>query len=194
MTFSPLAIIMNTRSFPPILATDRLRLRPLTERDTAAQFAVFSDPAVARYWSGEPWTDIAQAEEEIAHALAGYRDRTSLRLAVELAATGEMIGNVNLLHFFEQNRRCEIRYALASAHWGHGYGAEALAAALDYGFSELDLNRVEADIDPRNAASARVLERLGFRKEGYMSERWIVHGEMADTVFYGLLKRYWQER
>jgi RimJ/RimL family protein N-acetyltransferase len=61
---------------------------------------------------------------------------------------------------------------------------------LDYGFKALDLNRVEADIDPRNTASARVLEKLGFRQEGYMPERWIVQGEPADTVYYGLLRRY----
>jgi ribosomal-protein-alanine N-acetyltransferase len=56
------------------------------------------------------------------------------------------------------------------------------------------MNRIEADIDPRNDASARLLERLGFRKEGTMPERWFVHGEFADTAFYGLLKRYWDQR
>jgi RimJ/RimL family protein N-acetyltransferase len=83
---------------------------------------------------------------------------------------------------------------LGSAHWGCGYAAEALDAVLGYGFRELGLNRVEADIDPRNAASARVLERVGFCKEGFMPERWIVNGEAADTAFYGLLKRQWDAR
>ena len=179
---------------PTVLTTERLRLRWLTEADTAAQFAIFSDPEVMRYWSSEPWTDMAQAQDSIAQALEGYADGSWLRFGVELAATGEMIGNISLHGFFERNRRCEVGYALASAHWGRGYLGEALAAALDYGFRELDLNRVEADIDPRNAASARVLERLGFRQEGYMPERWIVHGEKADTVFYGLLRSYWVER
>jgi RimJ/RimL family protein N-acetyltransferase len=178
----------------PIITTERLRLRPFSADDTAAKFAIFSDPQVARYWSSEPWTDIAQAQAAIADALAAYRDGSELRLAIELRATGKVFGHVNLHHFFKQNRRCEIGYALASTHWGHGYATEALEAALDYGFRELDLNRVEADIDPANLASARLLERLGFRKEGYMQERWFVHGEMADTVFYGLLKRYWEAR
>jgi RimJ/RimL family protein N-acetyltransferase len=87
-------------------------------------------------------------------------------------------------------RRCEIGYALASKHWGQGYATEALEALLDHGFRALGLNRVEADIDPHNVGSARVLEKLGFRQEGYMPERWIVHGEPADTAFYGLLRRY----
>ena len=64
---------------------------------------------------------------------------------------------------FEQNRRCEIGYALASRHWGEGYATEALRAAIRHGFDALNLNRIEADIDPRNIGSARVLEKLGFR-------------------------------
>jgi ribosomal-protein-alanine N-acetyltransferase len=66
---------------------------------------------------------------------------------------------------------------------------EALQALLDFGFGELDLNRIEADIDPRNSASARTLERLGFTKEGYLRERWIVGEEVSDTALYGLLRR-----
>lgn len=178
----------------PILTTDRLTLRPLTPDDAADLYAVFSDPTVVRYWSTDPWTSMASAETAIGHALEAYRDGSDVRFGVELAESGVLIGTVNLHHFFGQNRRCEIGYALGSAWWGKGYATEGLSAALDYGFHELRLNRVEADIDPRNDASATVLERLGFRKEGYMPERWFVHGQMADTVNYGLLKRYWDER
>jgi ribosomal-protein-alanine N-acetyltransferase len=182
-------------SYPtPILTTNRLTLRPLTMADAGDLFAVFSDPAVVRYWSAEPWTSVSFAEDAIERALDSYREGTEVRFGIELADTGRLIGTVNLHHVFPQNRRCEIGYALASPYWGKGYATEALAAALDYGFHELRLNRVEADIDPRNAASGAVLERLGFRKEGYMPERWFVHGEMADTVNYGLLRSYWDAR
>ena len=71
---------------------------------------------------------------------------------------------------------------------------EALHSLLDYGFGQLNLNRVEADIDPRNEASAKTLERLGFVKEGYLRERWIVGNEVSDTVLYGLLQREWRNR
>lgn len=182
-------------SYPtPILTTERLTLRPMTMDDAADLFAVFSDPAVVRYWSAEPWTSIAFAESAIARALDGYRDASEVRFGIELAETGALIGTVNLHHFFPQNRRCELGYALGSPYWGKGYATEALEVALDYGFHELRLNRVEADIDPRNGASAAVLARLGFRKEGYMPERWFVHGQMADTVNYGLLRSYWDAR
>lgn len=178
----------------PILTTDRLTLRPFTLDDAPDLLAVFSDPAVMHYWSSEPWTSVRDAEAMIEQALAGYREQSEVRFGIELAATGQLIGALNLHRFFPKNRRCEIGYALGSAHWGKGYASEALATGIDYAFHELRLNRIEADIDPRNTASGTLLERLGFRKEGYMPERWFVHGEMADTVNYGLLRRYWDER
>jgi len=173
------------------LFTPRLKLRWMDERDTAAHYAVFSDPLVTRYWSSEPWTGMEQAAEAIARIRAACADGSEARFGIELLATGELIGNVGLHHFFAASRRCELGYAIGSAHWGRGYVSEALEAVVRHGFEALDLNRIEADIDPRNGASARVLEKLGFRKEGYMPERWIVHGEPADTVNYGLLRSYW---
>ncbi len=176
------------------LTTERLSLRWLTLDDAEAQFALFSDPEVMRYWSSAPWTDIAQAKAAIAQVLAEYRDNTSLRFAITLRSTGDMIGNIRLYDFVDQNRRCDIGYALTQPHWGKGYLAEAMAAVLDYAFAELDLIRIEADIDPRNDASARLLERMAFQREGMMRERWIVNGEICDTAFYGLLKREWESR
>jgi RimJ/RimL family protein N-acetyltransferase len=176
---------------PAVLATPRLRLRWIAEEDAEAQYAIFSDHEVVRFWSGGAWTSLEQSHEAIARALAGYRDGSSLRFAVELNESPGLIGCVTLHKLDEQSRRCEIGYAIARVHWGQGYATEAVRAALQYGFASLGLNRVEADIDPRNAASRRTLERLGFRKEGFMPERWIVDGVPADTAFYGLLKRYW---
>jgi [ribosomal protein S5]-alanine N-acetyltransferase len=176
------------------LTTERLTLRWLTPDDAPEQFALFSDPAVTRYWSTPAWTDIAQARAFIEQALADCASGTGVRFAITLRASGANIGNIKLYDFFHQNRRCDIGYALLPAHWGKGYLGEAMAATLAYAFGELNMNRIEADIDPRNDASAKTLERMGFQKEGYMRERWIVNGEVCDTAFYGLLKRDWDAR
>jgi RimJ/RimL family protein N-acetyltransferase len=176
------------------LATERLLLRPLAGPDAEALFAVFSDPEVMRYWSSGPWTGMEQADQYIASAAQGIASGDMLRLGVEVAATGQMVGQAALHHFDAQNRRCEVGYALGRAHWGKGYLAEALAAMLEHGFAQLGLNRVEADVDPRNPASAKALVRLGFRHEGLLRERWIVAGEICDTAFYGLLKSDWEAR
>lgn len=181
-------------TLPDVLSTRRLVLRPFHRDDATALFGIFSDQQVVRFWSAGAWTEIGQAERMIEEAMLAYREGGLSRYAITLRATGELIGICNLRGFFEQNRRCELGYALGSAYWGRGYAGEALEALLGHAFEALGMNRIEADIDPRNDASARLLERLGFRQEGFMPERWIVDGEKADTAFYGLLKRYWDER
>lgn len=177
-----------------VLRTARLTLRPLIAEDAGAVFATYSDPEVVRYWSGEPWTGIARAEDYIAGGARDIADGSAMRLGVVLTATGDWLGQVSLHHFDAQNRRCELGYALMRAHWGHGYIGEALDALLGFGFDALDLNRVEADIDPRNLPSRRAVERMGFKEEGLLRERWLVAGEVCDTVLYGLLRRDWLAR
>ena len=176
------------------LRTARLVLRPLRPDDAPALYALFSDPQVMRYWSGTPWTDIAKAHEMIASDAAAMRDGVHVRLGLTRADDGELIGNCTLFAFNAQCRRAEVGYSLLPTAWGRGYMHEALSALLDHGFGELALNRVEADIDPRNIASNRTLERLGFRQEGYLRERWIVADEVSDSLFYGLLQREWPAR
>jgi RimJ/RimL family protein N-acetyltransferase len=177
---------------PVTLTTDRLALRFFDEGDAAALYAIFSDPAVTRYWSSPAWADMEQAHDSIKEAMVAYADGSGLRLGIVLHATGELIGYINLYAIYHANRRCDIGYALAQAHWGKGYLAEAMQAMLEHAFGPMDLNRIEADIDPRNTASEKLLERMGFQKEGYMRERWIVNGEVCDTAFYGLLRSEWQ--
>lgn len=182
-------------TFTPVtLTTERLALRWMSAADAPALYAMFRDPEVTRYWSTPPWTDIAQAHAFIEQALADCASGIGVRFAITLRDTGEFIGSIKLYDFFDQNRRCDIGYALLQPHWGKGYLAETMTALLDYAFGALNLNRIEADIDPRNDASARLLERMAFQKEGYMRERWIVNGEICDTAFYGLLKRDWDAR
>jgi len=174
------------------LRTDRLVLRPLREADAPAIYAIRSDPTVMRYASSLPLTSSDQAAAFIAHETAGMAAGESLRLGLQRVEDDSLIGTCLLFRINQQCRRAEIGYELRSDAWGRGYMHEALVALVRLGFSELALNRIEADIDPRNAASARSLERLGFSKEGHLRQRWIVNGEVSDSAFYGLLLSDWQ--
>ena len=176
------------------LATPRLRLRWITAGDNAALFAIFSDPIAMRYWSAPPWHDMTQAEASVRQALSGYQNGDSVRFGITLAAAGELVGTCTLFDVDRGNRRAQLGYALARAHWGQGLMHEALAAVISYAFDELQLRRLEADIDPRNIASARALKRLGFLKEGYLRERWMVGGEVSDSALFGLLAGEWRRR
>jgi RimJ/RimL family protein N-acetyltransferase len=172
----------------------RLRLRRIEESDIDAMFAIYADPEVARYLSFPPMTARGEAEAYVGRIRAGYENGGSWQLAVERREDGALIGTCILFHFHEQSRRAEIGYTLGRPYWSQGYMREALVGLIDIAFGALDLNRLEADIDPRNESSARILERLGFRKEGHMPERWIVNGEVSDTAFFGLLRSDWMAR
>jgi [ribosomal protein S5]-alanine N-acetyltransferase len=178
------------------VTTARLTLRPLAEPDAADLFALFGDPAVMRYWSTPPWTDAAQALTMVAGDRAAHAARSDLRLGLLPHETQRVVGTLSLFRIDRSNRRAEIGYALSPAWQGRGLVHEALVALITLAFDaspgsalgDLALHRLEADIDPRNTPSARVLERLGFRQEGLLRERWQVGGEVSDSALYGLLR------
>ena len=177
-----------------VLPTARLVLRPLVPADAPAVYAMHADPVTLRYWSTTPWRDPALADELIARDQAAMAAGDCIRLGIERQADGRLIGLCTLFAFTLPSRRCEIGYLLHRDSWGQGFMHEALVTLLDYGFGVLDLHRVEADIDPRNAGSRRTLDRLGFVQEGLLRERWIVSGEVSDTALHGLLRRDWLAR
>jgi RimJ/RimL family protein N-acetyltransferase len=178
------------RSFTALaLSTPRLSLRPLQPADAAALFRIYADPDFMRYWSSAPWPGI-----ETAHALIAADQRElaaglHLRLGIFRNADDLLIGTCSLFKFDESNRRAEIGYGIAPECWRQGFMTEAVGALVRYAFNELKLHRLEADIDPRNTASARSLEKLGFVREGLLRERWLVAGEVSDSALYGLLSR-----
>ena len=179
---------------PIIISTETLTLRLLTEVDLPEVYNIFSHPEVMRYWSYPPWTNMAQAEQWLMNVQEGYRTRKDIQLGIERRMDDSLLGTCTLFQFHIASRRAEIGYALGRPFWGFGYMHQALQALLEYAFETMNLNRLEADIDPRNQASAKTLERLGFQKEGHLRERWIVNGEISDTDLYGLLRREWQVR
>ena len=114
-----------------------------------------------------------------------------MRLAIDLATDGTFLGWCGLSRWNPDFRSAALTYCLHEAAWGHGYATEAAGALLRWAFDTLDLNRVQAEADTRNAASARVLEKLGFVREGTLREDCVVNGEVSDSWVYGLLRREW---
>lgn len=172
----------------PIIESDRVRLRALRDEDAAALLALHGDAEVMRYWSTSPWSGIAQAH---AHLKRERRDLASggvLPWAIADSASDDLIGTLTLFRIDCDHRRAEIGYALLSARWGQGLASEASRCALNHAFTKLDLKRIEADTDPRNTSSRRMLERLGFLQEGTLRKRWYVNDEWCDTALYGLLR------
>lgn len=175
----------------PSIDAKRVRLRWITAADTDAFFAIYSNSEVMRYWSTPPLVDQAAAAALIEKIHADWQRRAILKWGIALRSDDQLIGSLTLFNLDFNHRRAEIGYALGRAYWGQGYMNEALNAVLAYAFESLGLHRIEADIDPRNTASIKTVERLGFKREGYLRERWQVNGEIQDAYFYGLLKQEW---
>ena len=178
----------------PTLGTDRLVLRALAPSDAPALFTIFGDSAVCRYWSRPALTDLHAATELQAEIARHFAARTLFQWGIAERATGAIVGTCTLAALSSEHRRAEVGFALAQAVWGRGYIAEALAALIGFAFDVLDLHRLEADVDPRNARSIRALERAGFTREGYLRERYFLHEELQDAIVYGLLRREWVGR
>ncbi|UTV29430.1 GNAT family N-acetyltransferase [Photobacterium atrarenae] len=173
------------------LQTERLVLRPLSLTDAAPLLAIFSDPEVMKYWDGAPWSSLTQATQFIENAAFDPNHPTHVVLGVYLKETRTLVGKCMLFNSHPKSRRAELGFGLAKSCWGQGLIGEAAAALLQYGFRTLNLNRIEAEIDPDNRGSARVLEKLGFRQEGYLPQRWIISGHVSDSALYGLLAEHW---
>jgi RimJ/RimL family protein N-acetyltransferase len=175
------------------LETERLLLRPYEERDYDALYAIQSDAEVVRYLYNEP-RDHDQVGELLARKIAGaeWRDVDDwLSAAVVLRESGEVVGDVALHWVSEEHRTGEIGFLFHPAHHGRGYATEASRAFLSLAFEDFALHRVIGRAEARNAASVRVLEKLGMRREAQLVENEWVKGEWQSEVVYALLEREW---
>lgn len=175
----------------PTISTERLRLRSLAPGDVPALAAIFGDPEVCRFWSHATLTDVAAAQalyDDIARCFAA---RSLFQWGIAERESDAVVGTCTLAALSSEHRRAELGFALVRASWGRGYIAEALPVLVGFAFETLDLHRLEADVDPRNRRSIRAIERLGFKREGHLRERYSVNGELQDAVLYGLLRHEW---
>ncbi|MBB6347527.1 RimJ/RimL family protein N-acetyltransferase [Nonomuraea muscovyensis] len=176
------------------LHTDRLLLRPFTPDDLPAVHAYESRPDVARYLYWEP-RDIDAVRtflDKKVTRTALHDEGDALDLAITLRDTGQVIGNGLLIWTSKEHRQGEIGYVLHPDHHGHGYAAEAGRTLLRLGFDELGLHRVVGRLDARNTASARVLEKLGMRREAHLVQNERVKGEWTDEIIYAILETEWK--
>jgi aminoglycoside 6'-N-acetyltransferase len=151
---------------------------------------------VARYQSWEaPYSPVKAAEfiEELKQTRPGQPGEW-YQVALALKATGEMIGDCAFHVLADDPLQAEIGFTLATPYQGQGYGSEAVTRLLAYLFNDLNLHRVRAFCDVENTASARLLERVGLRREGHFIENFWFKGRWASEYAYGILAREWQAK
>ncbi len=176
----------------PVLQTERLLLRRITQEDVHAVFQFRSDVEAQRYNEGAI-TRLEQASELIARLEEGYQNRTMVEWGVTLKGGDEtVIGLMGYANWSQQNRRAEIGYDLRRDYWGQGIASEALTTILAFGFGVMDLNRIHACTWVENVASVRLLERLGLRLEGVLRDEYWEADAFHDEAHYALLRREYE--
>jgi RimJ/RimL family protein N-acetyltransferase len=173
----------------------RLLLRDLTPADLPAVHAYGSDPEAVRYQAWGPNTpEDSRAFLRAVMDAAAAEPRANYTLAIELVDGGDIIGTVSLLLHDAVHGQGELGYFLNRAAWGNGYATEAAHLVLEFAFETLGLHRVYATVDPRNAASVRVLQKLGMTQEGHLRETMLLRDGWRDSLLFSLLDREWNER
>jgi ribosomal-protein-alanine N-acetyltransferase len=172
----------------PLLRTPRLLLRQLVVGDAPALFGVFSDPETMKHWSTPPHENVAETQAMLRGSAEGVGAGEFIEWGVTLEGDEEhVVGKIGHHRWQRMHQRSEVGYILRRDLWGRGLTSEALRAVLEFGWSRMHLHSVEAQLDPRNRRSVRVLEHVGFVKEGHLRENFVVAGRYCDTAIYSLL-------
>ena len=179
----------------PTLETDRLLLREILPADAPALFAIHGNAERMRWFGVDPVANLAGAERLVA-LFASWRTQANpgARWGIQLKGDERLLGTCGLFAGNRAWRKCTLGYELAAEAQGQGYMHEALLAVLDWGFANMELNRIEAQVHPENAASLRSIARLGFQQEGLLRELGFWRGQYHDMLQYSLLRKDWEAR
>jgi RimJ/RimL family protein N-acetyltransferase len=177
------------------LRTERLVLRQFRSEDLDPLLAFHADPEAVRYVPFPPRDRAAVATvlERKTTSTAFAAEGDLVELAVTLAGSGTLVGDVLLALRSVEHQTVEVGYIFAPAYGGQGYATEAVRALLNLAFGPLGARRVIARVDARNARSRALLERLGVRQEAHLVENEWFKGELTSEVDYGLLAREWPD-
>ena len=185
---------MTTLGFP--LETPRLFLRPFEDGDFEALYAIHSREDVTRFLDWEPPSrdDVRALLNRIKPMTALDPTGDALRLAALLREDRTLIGDFSLWRVTREHGEGEIGFVMHPDHHGHGYATEASLQVLKVGFELLELHRIVGRCDARNTASARLMERLGMRREAWFRQNEFLKGEWTDQLVYAILASEWADR
>lgn len=169
------------------IATARLQLRDLEERDIPQLFWLRSNDRVMQYIDVEKPATEADSALHYERLKSGPKNNTGISWAITLKEAGEMIGNIGLFNIQKEHYRTEIGYFLHPDYHRKGIMFEAITAVCDFAFSKMKIHSIEANVNPENIASRKLLEKIGFRQEAYFRENFYYNGNFLDSAIYCLV-------
>lgn len=181
---------MTLPAFDPVCGPTLL-VRPVHPSDLSDLFEANSDDAVTQFLPYASWRSPQDAQAWLLRMQALREAGGATQLVLQRLADGKVVGSVLLFKFDEGSARVELGYVLARAHWRQGLATEALRLVCSQVFGAMGLRRIEAEVNPANAASNALLLRLGFVLEGRLRQRWVAKGQAYDTNVYGCLAQDW---
>jgi RimJ/RimL family protein N-acetyltransferase len=170
-----------------LIESRRVRLRPVAETDLPALLEINGDPEVTRFLPYATWQSLADGSAWLRRMEALSGAGTGRQLVIERRTDSRVVGTFLLFRYEEPSGRAEVGYVLGRAHWRQGLMREALGAVCAHAFGSLGLRRLEAEADPLNVPSCRLLVDAGFQLEGRLRQRWVTKGVANDTNLYGFL-------
>jgi len=179
-------LLLNFNPFP-FLSTERLNLRRISDEDDKEIFFLRSDKEMLQFLDRDPAQSIDEAREWIRMINKGIDDNQYIAWAIALKNDPLLIGTITFWNVKYEHYRAEIGYALHPLFQGRGLMNEAMTAVINYGFDSLKLHSIEANVNPSNAPSIRLLERSGFIREAYHRENYYYNGHFLDSAIYSLI-------
>lgn len=180
--------MIEVNSFP-ILETERLVLRQVTKEDAKSMLTYLSQEEVTKHIGLAPFKTVNEALDEISWYESIVEKKTGIRWGITLKQQGEMIGSCGFLNMASKHFRSEIGIELSKDYWGKGIASEAIEAVVTYGFEKMNLQRIEALIEPLNLSSQKLFERQGFVREGLLRNYEYTNGKFDNLFMYSLLEQ-----
>ena len=179
---------LDVFSHLPTLLTSRLTQRPVRKSDAEDMYEYSRDPEVARHVLWDAHTSIHQTRNYIRYLIRQYRNAAPGTFAIALRDSGKVIGTIGFMWLQMDNRSAEVGYSLGRRYWNQGYMTEALQAIVEFGFTRLNLNRIEAQHECDNPASGRVMLKAGMQREGTLRQRIFNKGRFVDVDLYAIVR------
>ena len=173
----------------PLLESERLQFRKLTDTDAPEILSLRGNPHTMKYIPRPLVTNTEEAIAYIKQINDKIDENTDINWAVTEKGSDTCIGLMGFYRTQTEHYRTELGYMIAPEHWGKGYTTEAVNTLLEHAFHTFRFHSIEAVIDARHSASERVLQKVGFVKEAHFKENFYYNNEFSDTVIYGLLQR-----
>lgn len=181
-------MVIDTNPFP-VLETKRLILRKVTKEDANSILDYLSDEEVMKYYGLEPFKSINDALDEISWYQSIHNNKTGIRWGITLKEQGIVVGSCGFHNSVSQHFRTEIGFELNKEQWGKGVAVEAVEAIINYGFEHMNFQRIEALIEPPNLSSQKLVEKLGFIREGLLRNYEFTRDKFDDLYMYSLLRQ-----